>query len=325
MKKTLNLIDDPRPGGIRSLLDDIDAAGLWPCDRWEVRTVNPVVPVASCMSHDVIVVHYSMAWRKLPGLMFLRAMHPYARLVIVEHHYTQGYERQFVTSRRRFHNLLRTCYGLADCVVAVSHAQADWLRSLNVVSDDKLRTIPACRNYARFLSIERATKRFGPVVVGALGRIEHAKGFDLLIRAFAGLPASEFRLRIAGDGSQRESLQQLAADLPHVEFVGHLDDPAPFLASCDVLAMPSRNEAFGLSCAEGKASGLPVVVSDVDALPDQARNCGLVVETGNVNALRDALVEVARPEQRAALGRKARASVVDAWPQYLSSWSRLLA
>ena len=48
----------------------------------------------------------------------------------------------------------------------------------------------------------------------------------------------------AGDGTARETLEELAAGLDNVEFVGHLDEPAPFLAGCDVLAMPSRTEAL---------------------------------------------------------------------------------
>jgi len=325
VKNTINLIDDPRPGGIRSLLDDMATAGIWPCDSWDVRAVNSAAPIRLDGKYDSIVVHFSMAWRKLPALFLLRAAYPRARLIIVEHHYTASFAEQFVASERRFRTLLRLCYGLADRVIAVSDAQAAWLLSLGILALDKLHTIPACRNYARFLAIPRIEKTGGPTVIGALGRIEHAKGFDLLVRALAELPAADYRLRIAGDGSQSDALRQLATDLEHVEFVGHLDDPAPFLASCDVLAMPSRNEAFGLVCAEAKAAGLPVIVSDVDALPDQAFGCGLVVEPENVDALRDALVHMGRPSRLHRYSLSARKSVVNAWSEYLSAWSRELA
>ncbi|MBT8083283.1 MAG: glycosyltransferase [Gammaproteobacteria bacterium] len=325
MKKIINLIDDARPGGIRSLLDDMAAAGLWAGDSWKVQAVDSCKPIRLDADYDVIVVHYSMAWRKLPALFLLRRAYPKARLVIVEHHYTKRFEQLHVASPRRFRTLLRLCYGLADQVIAVSMSQARWLRSAGIIDATKLETIPACRNYARFLSLPRVERAGGPIVIGALGRIEHAKGFDLLIRAFADLPTGQFRLRIAGDGSQREALQQLAANLEHVEFVGHLDDAAPFLASCDVLAMPSRHEAFGLVCAEAKAAGLPVVVSDVDALPEQAQGCGVIVAAEDVGALREALMHMTRASRLLGYSRNARKSVVNAWSDFLSSWSRVLA
>ena len=325
MKRIVNLIDDARPGGIRSLLDDMTSAGVFPADGWLIRTVNPVLPIRLDGEYDVIVVHYSMAWRKLPALLCLRRRYPDARLVIVEHHYARSFENEHVPNRRRFRRMLRRSYALANHVVAVSKAQASWLRSMDVVDAAKLATIPACRDYSRFLAIPRTKETGDPLVVGALGRLEHAKGFDVLIQALAELPADRFRLRIAGDGSQREELERLAAGLEHVEFVGHLDDPAPFLAACDVLAMPSRYEAFGLVCAEAKAAGLPVVVSDVDALPDQARGCGVVVQPDNVFALRVALDYIAEPSRMRRYGRYARGSVVNAWADFLRSWQALLA
>lgn len=325
MKTTVNLIDDPRPGGIRSLLDDMRGAGLWPDDRWQVRAVDSCARIRLGKDVDTIVVHYSMAWRKLPALALLRRSHPSARLVIVEHHYTAGFEDLHVASPRRFRALLRLCYGLADDVVAVSAAQARWLRSAGVVAGTKLRTIPVCRNYEDFLAVRRTRKTGGPLVVGALGRLEAVKGFDLLIEAMADLPDRQYRLRIAGDGSLRDALQARAAGRGNIEFVGHLDEPAPFLASCDVLAVPSRHEAFGLVCAEGKATGLPVIVSDVDGLPEQAHDCGLVFESENVKALREAIISFAQPGQLERYRDRARASVVNAWSHYLAAWSALLA
>ena len=325
MKTIINLIDDNRPGGIRSLLEDMSNAGVWGTEEWQVQSVDSTKPITLRRKFDVIVVHYSMAWRKLPALTLLRAANPNAKLIIVEHHYTSSFEQQSIPSTKRFRALLRTCYGMADEVVAVSEAQARWLRSCEVLQTGKLRTIPSCRNYAKFLQIPRMNKSTGPIVVGALGRVEHAKGFDLLVKAIAGLSDEKYTLRIAGEGSALPALKEQAKHLQNVEFIGHLDDPTKFLANCDVLVMPSRTEAFGLVCAEAKASGLPVIVSDVDGLPEQVSDCGVVIEPESARSIREALRFIARPSRLYAFGRRARKSVVNDWSDYLSAWSRTLA
>ncbi len=325
MRTIVNLVDDYRPGGIRSLLEDMEKTGFSRMLEWQVKVVDSSAPVRLDGQVDVIVIHYSMAWRKLPALLWLRRAHRNARLIIVEHHYTRSFEQQHVKRPSRFRTMLRLCYRLADHVVSVSDAQAAWMRSSGLVSASRLLTIPSCRDYARFLAIPRRRERDGPIVVGAFGRLVHTKGFDVLIEAMCLLSADRFLLRIAGDGEQAAQLRELAGGLCNVEFLGHLDDPSEFLAGCDVLAVPSRTEAFGLVCAEGKAAGLPVVVSNVDALPAQAAGCGIAVKPEDPIALSSALEYVTRPERISRYGESARSSVVNAWPNYLSAWSELLS
>ncbi|MEL7313143.1 MAG: glycosyl transferase, partial [Pseudomonadota bacterium] len=124
MKRVIHLIDDPRPGGIQSLLSDMSESGYWSANCWAIKTVDPRLPICLGARYDVIVVHFSMAWRKLLALMLIRLKHPSSQLIIVEHHYTRSFERQHVTHRARFKALLLLAYSLADRVVAVSEAQA---------------------------------------------------------------------------------------------------------------------------------------------------------------------------------------------------------
>ena len=325
MKTVINLVDDYRPGGIRSLLDDMDSALGKPGLNWQVQVVNSAAPIRLQNKPDVIVVHYSMAWRKLPWLKLLRLCHPQAKLVIVEHHYTRSFEQRHVPRSGRFRYLLRTAYSIADEVVAVSRAQALWLRSEGIANIGQITVIPSCRNYSSFLAIPRQESGTGRTVIGAMGRLVEDKGFDVLIKAMRHLPAQKFQLRIAGDGDQFDELQELAAGMSNVEFVGHTDSPAEFLAGCDLLAMPSRSEAFGLVCAEAKAAGMPVVVSDVDALPSQAIDCGIVVDSDDVDGFAEGIEYVAEPHRLRRLSKRARASVANAWSDYLNAWSEVLA
>ena len=40
MKTIVNLVDDFRPGGIRSLLDDMADAAAWPDAHWQTQIIN---------------------------------------------------------------------------------------------------------------------------------------------------------------------------------------------------------------------------------------------------------------------------------------------
>jgi len=113
---------------------------------------------------------------------------------------------------------------------------------------------PAAR--ARFDTPEDAP------LVFALGRLHRNKAFDILIAALADMPAAY--LWLAGDGPERAALEQTAKDTgtgPRVRFLGWQDDPAPFFAAADVVAVPSRHEPLGNVILEAWAQGLPVVAA----------------------------------------------------------------
>ncbi|WP_447926031.1 glycosyltransferase family 4 protein [Georgenia muralis] len=103
----------------------------------------------------------------------------------------------------------------------------------------------------------------GPVVL-ALGRVERAKGFDLLLRAFARTELPGTTLTIGGDGAELGSLRLLAEDLgvtDRVEFAGRLSraQVAAWLRAAAVFVVPSRVEAFGIVVLEAWRAGAPVV------------------------------------------------------------------
>lgn len=130
------------------------------------------------------------------------------------------------------------------------------------------------------------------VVLGAVGRLDAQKAFDVLLDALALLPG--LRLVLVGDGGARGDLitQTLNLDLDHrVRFTGWSDDVRAELAGVDVLVLPSRSEGFPLTIVEGMLAGLPVVATRVGSVPEAVRDgdTGLLVEAGDPVALAAAL------------------------------------
>lgn len=97
-------------------------------------------------------------------------------------------------------------------------------------------------------------------------RMEPEKRTDFALRTFAesGLARQGWRLRVAGDGSQREPVQLQARELgigDVTEFLGARGDVDELMARAGVLLAPCDVEALGLSVLEAMAGGLPVVAA----------------------------------------------------------------
>lgn len=159
-----------------------------------------------------------------------------------------------------------------------------------------------------------------PSTVGFLGRLVPEKGLLVLLEAAARHP--QLRLRIGGAGPLGEELMARAAALgiaDRVEVVGSVapDDVVAFYQGIDVLAVPSIptpswTEQFGRVAVEAMACGVPVVSSDVGALPDVVGGAGIVVPADDAGALGEALVAAAGPRaaelREAGLARAAECS-----------------
>ncbi len=87
-------------------------------------------------------------------------------------------------------------------------------------------------------------KRPATFTIVAVGRLDPIKGFDQLLRDLAPLDL-DFRLKIIGDGSQREMLSRLIDELKlgdKVELCGFREDIPEQLANADLVLISSQSE-----------------------------------------------------------------------------------
>ncbi len=190
---------------------------------------------------------------------------------------------------------------IPDRIVAVSNWTAAALRRTYGVPASKIEVVPNGVDLGLFDSIDVERDPFKVLFVGRL--ISH-KHLDWLIAAMATVkqkfPTSS--LHIVGDGPLRQQLEDLTSQYSLSEntiFHGVLPSyrsVAEHMRSASVLVSPSTREGFNMVALEAIVAGTPVVVVDapnnaaLDFVKD--RLTGLVVETGNIQAIADAITEL---------------------------------
>lgn len=155
----------------------------------------------------------------------------------------------------------------------------------------------------------------GQLAIGAVGRLEPQKRFDLLIEAFARVRTAHpsAHLFLAGDGSLRGRLQgQIdALDLGACcHLLGQVEDVALFHHAIDLLVQSSDYEGTPNAVLEAMALETPVVATDAGGTAELVRTGldGLIVRPGHAgdlaDAMRDVLADPAAARARAVSARR---------------------
>lgn len=184
----------------------------------------------------------------------------------------------------------------ADHILAAADAEAIKnlkKRARNLLEGRDVRFFPTRVDTLRFKPTKERTSLRARLRVPddsllllTTGRVHHAKGFDLLLKAFARFRDSHPRTRLVfvGDGPQRSQLLALASSLGVADGVlvtGFVDqsEVVAWLQAADLFVMGSTVEGWSTSLVEALACGLPIVTtrfSSADTLVHDGVN-GFVV------------------------------------------------
>ena len=204
-----------------------------------------------------------------------------------------------VYERSRFLNA--TLRRSLDCSSQVSACSLDTLRDLEEWRGqpfgERGRVIENGIRLADFSGVEPFDSK--KPFVFALGRMVPQKGFDLLIAAWIRADLSGWKLLIAGDGPQKEALQQQikTSGRDDIELVGRATRPqvASYMAGCAFFVLPSRHEPQGIVNLEAMAAGRAVLAANVGGVSEIVNaDCGLLVPGDDALALAPSIKALAR-------------------------------
>ncbi|HSX44684.1 MAG TPA: glycosyltransferase family 4 protein [Candidatus Saccharimonadales bacterium] len=151
-----------------------------------------------------------------------------------------------------------------DGLTAVSDAGAEFVHSLT----DKPVKIIANGIDLKYYHPDKSIEEH-PKTIVYVGRLEKRKGVKYLLNAYWLLLQTrpDVRLIIAGDGVDRQKLEDTVANWPsgQVEFLGFVSDKQKLqlIQQADVFCSPARyGESFGIVLLEAMACGTPTVAGD---------------------------------------------------------------
>lgn len=113
------------------------------------------------------------------------------------------------------------------------------------------------------------------ILVLSVGELQKRKNHRVIIEAIANLKNDKIKYIICGQGVLENQLKALAAKnnlQNQVFFPGYRQDIPEIMSACDIFAHPSVREGLGLASLEAMASGLPLITSNVQGVPDYVEN-----------------------------------------------------
>lgn len=283
------------------------------CERAKTRFVASALRAAMRKAKLVLAGHPNLA----PVAQAMHLAAPRIKSIVCTH----GVEVWEPLGRLR-----RGALRHADVVLAPSRDTAEHLKAQQRVVEERIRVLPWALDPQFEGMLASASPPPPPrdfprgrviLTVGRWVASERYKGMDTLITALPRLLTAwpELQLVFAGSGDDQVWLADLAEKNGverHIHFLSGLStgELAACYAACEIFALPSRGEGFGLVYLEAMACGKPVIGGAHGGAPEIIRDgvTGYLVPHGDpiqlATALQTLLADPAHEREMGARGRQ---------------------
>lgn len=276
----------------------------------------------------------SKSYQYLP-LLRLRNMFTGVPVLYLMHHMEWKDRRNRIKSTL-YRLYVRWLLGMADKVWTNSRNSSVELQKAGI-SKKRIEILNPGFNKPKVKLPDRRD-RSGPVKFVSVGCIAPRKAQKTLVEACSLFEKGTFTMEFVGSTESdpgytatiRKAITELGME-DSIRLTGKLDagELTEKLLNADVMVHSARWEAFGISVAEGMWLGLPVIASNVAALPELVRNGvnGLLVEPDSVSGFSDAMEFMIRnEEQRIEMGSRSReiAATMNDWHETEKQFAELV-
>jgi phosphatidyl-myo-inositol dimannoside synthase len=285
------------------------------CARGKARLAASAARVARRKAKLVVAAHPNLA----PVVQAMHLVSPRMKSIVCTH----GVEVWEPLSLLRRRALRR-----ADLILSPSQSTADHVVELQDIPESHIRVLPWALDpqFEALVDQPRAPlprdfPTSGQVIltVGRWLAAERYKGMDTLITALPRLLTRwpQLQLALVGEGDDRSWLEELAQKNGislHVHFLPKLTyiELASCYAACDIFALPSSGEGFGLVYLEAMAFSKPVIGGAHGGAPEVIQDgvTGYLVQHGDAVQLATSIEALlSDPAQRQKMGRRGRERV----------------
>lgn len=229
-------------------------------------------------------------------------------LVITEHsslkyakYVKESYKKYIYEAYKSADTLIAVGNGLkrelqkyVDRKIEVIHNMVDL--KLFYMDEDNKDELFLINNYNNKNMVKRSERKFK---FFSCAFLEEGKGMEDLIKAFTkAFKGKEVTLKIGGDGSLRNSLCQLIKNLQmekQIELLGALsrEEVSKEMRDCNVFALASEHETFGVVYIEALACGKPVIGTNNGGAEDIITDYnGIIAKKNNIENLAGALKKI---------------------------------
>lgn len=253
------------------------------------------------------VVHLHSTFSGVIGRVVCVLLRPWRSPKIVYCPHAFSFLMESSPAKQKVYSLIeRLLQKVTDVIICVSQYELDKAARFGI---DR-RRMTLIYNGIPYKNEAPKTADNAPIRLLFVGRLDYQKGFDVLLKGFAGVQRTDLRLTVVGSAVNEDTVDcPVMAGVEYVPWVTPAEVNALYLAA-DALIVPSRWEGFAMVPLEGMAMGLPVIASDCTSLPELVTHgvTGYIFPTGDHQALTNLLVNIQKPGLL-ALGTQGRDKV----------------